>query len=382
MNLVSSQSEMDAATPEQKVNSTPRVLQPEMNRPSIEIVCAASIKAEPVTWLWGGWLARRKFHILGGPPGAGKTTITTGMTATITRSAKWPDATRAPLGSALIISYEDDAADSIVPKLIGSGADLARVHILRGARDEKGRRREFKAERDLPLLLEAAERMRDLSLVVIDPIISALGSVDSHKNLETRQALQPLADLAALADAAVIGVAHLTKGSAGRDPLERLNGSIAFGALARIVLGAARVVAEDGSERRVFCRLKSNIGPDRGGYVYDLVPTTIADGIEPRVLAWGEALDGAARDLLATSETQDLAERTEVAEAQAFLRSLLNDGPMSSKAVYAEARAAGHSERTLRRAQKTLRIEATKDGMRSPWHWRLPLLDAKAAGSS
>ena len=85
-----------------------------------------------------------------------------------------------------------------------------------------------------------------MRLVIVDPIISALGSFDSHKNAETRQALQPFVDAAAGTKAAVLGIAHFSKGTAGREPLERVSGSLAFGALARVVLGAARMKTEDG----------------------------------------------------------------------------------------------------------------------------------------
>ena len=40
--------------------------------------------------------------------------------------------------------------------------------------------------------------------------------------------------------------------------------------------------------------------------------------------------------------------------------------------MYAEGRDAGYSERTIRRAQKALGIEAAKDGLKGPWSWRLP----------
>ena len=40
-------------------------------------------------------------------------------------------------------------------------------------------------------------------------------------------------DFAKASDIAVLGIGHLTKGTAGKDPLERLNGSGAFGRLAR-----------------------------------------------------------------------------------------------------------------------------------------------------
>src|SRR5690606_36944230 len=124
---------------------------------------------------------------------------------------------------------------------------------------ENNESRAFSASRDLSLLTDAVKSIGNVTLAIIDPIVSAMGQVDSHKNLETRQALQPLADFATDTRATVLGITHLSKGSGGRDPLERLLGSVAFGALARVVIGAAKV-DDDGADHRVMARIKSNIG--------------------------------------------------------------------------------------------------------------------------
>ncbi len=57
-------------------------------------------------------------------------------------------------------------------------------------------------------------------------------------------------------------------------------------------------------------------------------------------------------------------------EAGDFLHGLLAEGPVPARRVYAEGREAGHSERTLRRAQKARGIEAIKDGLKGGWLWR------------
>ena len=81
--------------------------------------------------------------------------------------------------------------------------------------------------------------------------------------------MQPVVDFARATNVAIIGISHLTKGTAGKDPLERLNGSVAFGALPRLVMGAAKNQAEgDDEPERIMVRIKSNIGPGGGGYGY------------------------------------------------------------------------------------------------------------------
>jgi len=83
--------------------------------------------------------------------------------------------------------------------------------------------------------------------------------------------------LAAKINAALLGISHLSKNTEGRDPVERVTGSIAFGAVARLVMVAAKgAVAEEGTEgRRILARAKSNLGPDQGGYAYSLVQVPV-----------------------------------------------------------------------------------------------------------
>ncbi|WGJ13746.1 hypothetical protein QEV83_13785 [Methylocapsa sp. D3K7] len=132
---------------------------------------------------------------------------------------------------------------------------------------------------------------------------------DSHKNGETRRSLQPLVDLASDVKATLLGVTHFSKGTSGREPIERITGSIAFAALARVVMVAAKEpAAEDGTAgRRILARAKSNIGPDEGGFAYslELVPMPGDATIEASVAVWGERIDGTARDMLAVAESSD-----------------------------------------------------------------------------
>ncbi len=338
---------------------------------TLDIVRGTDIHPEPITWIWPGWLARGKLHILAGAPGIAKTTVALAFAASLTSGGRWPDGGTVDPADALIISYEDDPADTIVPRLMAMGADLSRIHILRGVRDGR-RQRAFNVQLDLDPLIAAARRMKNLRLVIVDPIVSAIGPVDSHRNLETRQALQPLADFAAASGSVVFGITHLAKGTVGRDPLERLLGSIAFGALARIVLGAAKVQSDDGTDSRVLARIKSNIGPDDGGFYYDL-RLVEACGIETVSVLWGLPIDGSARDLLGNDDEGDPpGEHGAMAEAADFLCGLLSSGSVGAKDVYRHAADAGVARRTLQRAKRKLGIKAVKTQFDGHWEWRLP----------
>ncbi len=204
----------------------------------VQIVCAADITPEPINWLWNGWLATGKVHILGGAPGTGKTTISMAFAATVTTGGCWPDSTQSPIGNVVIWSGEDDPADTLVPRLTLSGADLSKVYFIAAVK-EGNEKRSFDPAHDMEALRRKLAEIGEVSLLIVDPIVSAIAG-DSHKNAEVRRGLQPLADLAASMRCALLGITHFSKGTGGRDPVERLTGSLAFGAVARVVLVAAR----------------------------------------------------------------------------------------------------------------------------------------------
>jgi putative DNA primase/helicase len=273
-------------------------------------------------------------HVLGGAPGTGKTTISMALAATVTTGGRWPDGSRSPVGNVVIWSGEDDPADTLVPRLALSGADLSRVYFIADVFDGDGRR-SFDPARDMEPLRRKLAEIGDVRLLIVDPIVSAVMG-DSHKNAEVRRSLQPLVDLAAFMRCALLGITHFSKGTGGRDPVERLTGSLAFGALARVVMVAAKhqEEGEDGRTVRLFIRAKSNIGPDDGGFEYDLHQGELKThpGIFASSVLWGDAVEGAARELLATADaTGDDGEGGTLNDARRFLSDLLADAPMRSR---------------------------------------------------
>jgi putative DNA primase/helicase len=346
----------------------------ELEGPVIEFVRADTITPEPIKWVWDGFLAGGKLHIVAGAPGTGKTTLALAIAATITTGGRWPDGTRASTGDVLIWSGEDSASDTLVPRLIAAGADRTRIHIVRDVRDGSDRR-PFDPAVDFPDLAVAAARIPDLRLMIVDPIVSAVAG-DSHKNSETRRALQPLVDFAERSGCAILGVSHFSKGTQGRDPVERVTGSLAFGAVARVVLGTAKLRDDEGGGRALV-RAKSNIGPDGGGFRYELRQDSLsgeAAGIVASRVEWSSALSGTAQAILAAAEQETAPdERSAIADAVDFLRAELADGPKPAREVQRISAQAGHAGATLRRAKQDLRVQSVKaDGPNGAWMWLLP----------
>jgi putative DNA primase/helicase len=332
----------------------------------VKIRCGADIKPLPITWLWPGWIPAGKLTILAGAAGTGKTTLALALAAVLTVGGRWPDGTECRArGNVLIWSSEDVADDTLVPRLIASGADLARCHFIEGIAQD-GESVPFDPSQDIPDLRRAAEAIGGVNLLLIDPIVSAVAG-DMHRANDVRRSLQAVVDFADDHGCAVIGITHFAKGGAGKAPQDRVIGSQAFGALARMVLVTAK---EEGSNRRVMARAKSNIAPDDGGVAYSLELVSITGGIDATHAVWDGAIEGTAREILGDVEHDDSEAGGERLDAEQFLRSLLADGPLPTRQIKADADGAGYSWATVRRAQKSLGIAAIKGGMKEGWTWR------------
>ena len=270
----------------------------------------------------------------------------------------------------LIWSGEDSPADTLVPRLMAAGADLSKVYFV-GETTADYELRGFDPATDMQPLMIKATSIPDLALLIIDPIVNAVAG-DSHKNGEVRRALQPVVEFGEKLNCAVLGITHFSKGGQGKDPLERVTGSLAFGALARIVLATAKI--NDGDKtKRIVCRAKSNIGIDTGGFEYDLQEKEVDTGIFSSYALWGDAVDGSAMELLAEPDNRETGNDNQSAldDAKLFLQLLLADGELSQKQIKDDANGAGHSWRTVERAKKELNIRSSKSLLDKCWYWKL-----------
>ena len=337
---------------------------------TVNIRCGADIQPLPITWLWPGWLPAGKLTILAGAAGTGKTTLALGLAAALTVGGRWPDSTHcATKGNVLVWSSEDSPDDTLVPRLIASGADISRCHFIDGITDQ-GESVPFNPSQDILDLHRAVEKIGGVSLLIIDPIVSAV-SGDMHRANDVRRSLQTIVDFATAHGCAVIGISHFSKGGATKTPQDRVIGSQAFGALARMVLVAAK---EEGSSRRVLARAKSNIAQDDGGVEYSLQLTTIDGGIESTYAVWEGVIDGTAREILGEVEHDE----EEGGDSRNDLERMLIDtleyagGKIAVKTLQAEVRDAGYSWDSAKRLKKVLGIESVKLSMSGAWMWCLP----------
>ncbi|CAJ0777718.1 AAA family ATPase [Ralstonia chuxiongensis] len=347
--------------------------------PRAMLTCAANVTPEAITWLWPQWLPAGKLSILAGSPGTGKTTIALSLAATVSAGGTWPDGSRMRRpGRVLMWSSEDDPADTLVPRLMACGANLKNIFFAQKVSDENGELMPFDPSQHMPLLGERLHEMGGADLLIVDPIVSAVTG-DAHRVNDVRRNLQGLVDMAAAHRCAVLGISHFAKGSRGTSPAERVIGSQAFVALARMVLVAAK---DEAAERRVFARAKSNISADDGGIAYAIEQTEATTGINASRIIWGDQIEGAAREILGDVERDDNEdERSLKDSAKDFLSALLADGPVNAKELKKDADGAGYSWPTIHRAATDLGVEKRKIGMKEGWVWALPKMPrAERAG--
>jgi hypothetical protein len=267
---------------------------------------------------------------------------------------------RAPAG-VVLLSTEDGLEDTVVPRLDAAGADLSHILALESITDPgTGAQRLPELPLHVPFVQGAIMRVR-AALCVIDPLTAFLGAeVNSYRDADVRRALWPLAELAANTGAGVVVVRHLNKGNAS-NPLYRGGGSIGIIGAARSGLLVAR--DPDNPDRRVLASTKSNLAKLAPSLAFALDAANGALRI-----GWTGPSSHTAETLLAAPRNDE--ERGELENAKDVLRQILSAGPMPSADVETEARRAGVSVATLRRAKDALNVVSRRP--RGTWTWFLP----------
>ena len=347
---------------------------PALRDSGARLVRMSDVEPEAVECIWHGRLVLGKLNLLDGDPGLGKSTLTADLAARVSRGLPMPDGLPgiAPAG-VVICSAEDGLGDTIRPRLEVAGADLARIVALTIA-DEAGER-SIAIPDDLTALEEAIVAV-GARLVIIDPVMAHLpGTVNSYRDQDVRRALAPLAALADRTGCAIVAVRHLNKASGG-NVLYRGGGSIGIIGAARVGLLVAPDPDDESGSRRVLAVTKCNLAPIAPALGFTVESATVesaAGTVETSGIVWGEATGHTAAQLLAMPSDDE--ERGAVGEAADVLASILAGGPVGAKEAQAEARQAGISEATLRRAKSALGVTARRTGglgSAGRWEWSMP----------
>jgi hypothetical protein len=332
----------------------------------IDFIRLDGVQPEKVRWVWPNRFPRGKFSIIAGAQGKGKSFLSLYMAACISTGGPWPDCEtwRNAVETVVVLSAEDDPADTIRPRFDALQGDPSRVIVVRGTHSGAFNRTDpFDLKTDLRDLEQLIVANQPVGMVIIDPINAYLPSgTNANSDAEVREVLHPLGELAAKLDIAIIGITHLRKGGDVMDALHRVMGSNAFTAYARAVWFVT--VDREDPDCRLLLPGKLSVGKPAPGLKFRIDA--------PGVIEWLGENETAADEAMAPSRPQN-AVGPAVQQAMEFLTNELAAGPKLAAEVKAAAKVQRVSGGTLERARKKLGVVPFREVVRpgEPYWWRL-----------
>jgi hypothetical protein len=340
----------------------------------------SDVRTRAVRWLWPGRIPIGKQTSLIGDPGLGKSLVSLDLAARVATGRDMPDASRGDLygqpAGVVILSAEDDPADTIKPRLEAASADCSRIAILAGVKDAKTGER-MPNLTDLADIDDAVDAV-SAKLVIVDPLMAYVpGQFNSYKDQHMRAVLAPLCQRAAEKGFTLFVVAHLTKPGESAEQAKaiyRAGGSIGIAGNARSVLLAARDTDDPEGRRCVLAPVKCNLAA---------LPPALSYSVEPQgdsiVVVWGEEVDQNADDLVRPPGKDE--EPSKAEKARMFLQDMVTR-PVPSEAVKEAAKHVGISWRTIERVKTSAGVRSQWDPAAGEWlfvplGWEPPTRDAK-----
>jgi putative DNA primase/helicase len=346
---------------------------------ALAVVRVADVKSKKINWLWPSRIARGKLTMIAGMPDVNKSTMTLDLAARTSVGGPLPAGEgTAPLGSTIILTAEDDVADTVRPRLEVAGANLERIYVIAATR-ENNSERTFDLTTDIDKLRKLITVISDVALIIIDPVSAYMGKpgkLDSYRISDVRGTLAPLARMAAETGVAVIGIDHLNK-SGSTQALLRIIGSIAFSAAPRSIYLIVR--DEEHDDIRLFLPANGNNTKIRTGLKFQvkekISPPPVSDPY-PTIEWQTEVVTMTADEAL--GQKHDGRKSKTVDNAKRLLAELLAEKPMLQTDVEAKAASAGIGPRSLKTAKQDMDIVSTKIGGKGKWKWwwSLPGRDA------
>ena len=332
------------------------------------------LKLERLKWLWPNRIPLGKISLLVGDPGIGKSFLSLYMAAQVSTGRPWIDSTNATKpASVIILTAEDDLADTVGVRLKAAGANLSKIHYIDAIVTPESRRGLYNLTKDMDVLIKALQATPDVKLVIIDPITAYMEGKNENKNAEVREYLNPLTELARVADISILGISHFNKNQMTQAAAYRVLGSIGFTAAVRAVW----LVHQDPENEinRLLVPLKGNLSKNPTGLSFSFTSTSVQTETGPADSAYcsfsSEIIYTTAEQLMAPREKKS-PKKDAAAE---WLQDYLKDGPKLAAEIFNVGSQIGFSKRTLERVKSKLAIHAVKsfesDGLTGKWEWSL-----------
>jgi AAA domain len=308
---------------------------------------------------------RGAFHLVCGMKGAGKGTYLSNLAARVTRGELGPNCR-----VIWIASGEDSHAIDVRPRILAAGGDDTLVtYVHRG---------HIKLPDHVEEIRRKALELVDVGLIVLDPVSASLGSgKNSNQDVDVREAIAPLNELADELDAVVVGVRHVGK-DRSRGALSSVLGSVEWVNVPRAVLVVAADDEEEGlhhiqaiagnrvakgSSGRSF-RIEGVLMPEHPE-IEEEVTRAVETGDSGKDVEelLANQLPGRKRVAAATVQDIILEQLATGEKSREYIDTVCKDQVGANPdSVYKSG---------LAPLKKVGKITARKDGMSGGWHWRL-----------
>ena len=293
------------------------------------------------------------------------------MASIVTTGGNWPvNGNKCEEGNVIILSDEDSLEKTIHPRLEANGANLDKIHYLDGIGegDSNSDCKLFNLKSNLNELETMINEIKEVSMIVVDPLSAYLSGIDSYKNTDVRSILSQLSNLAGKYDIAIVGVEHPPKSSNGR-AMNQVGGSIAFVAASR----SAYLVIKDpeDEERRLFLKIKNNLSNYSGGISFTVESHNLLNGIEISKVVWGdEPVTITADEVLSYYNQTEFQHKKELRVK--WVKGELADGPKNAAEVKKKALNEGMTDKEFRNAKKDAGVSSNKTDFDGGWNLYLP----------
>jgi hypothetical protein len=345
-------------------------------------------KPQFLAWLWPERIAIGKLTLIEGESNSGTSFVVTDLAARVTSGSPWPGTTLSqtplsqttgspttdaqPAGAPPILSEPgahvlfvnggDNIGDTLTPRLISMGANMADVTILAGidthdpAEMRAGKtdtRRRLCLPADLGHIEYQLRQRPDTRLVVVDSL-----SDFCQTDKQFRETLRGLHEMAERCHVAVVATARPKNGRSARSKLQPSADRRAESV--RCVLNVL-VDPQDPSQRY--------LAPARMNFCREpqWLPFRIGEGI----IDWGQPLETAPVYRRQTAAAQEKV--TLLQEAMDCLRDTLATGDLPALSALKQVMECGFSKGTVVRARRELGVRSYREGfgVGGMWYWSL-----------
>lgn len=317
----------------------------------------SEVPEETLDWLWYPYICRGTLGLLDGDPGDGKSQFCAWLCARISRGDTLPGGDSIKPANVFLFNFEDLKGSVIKPRLAANGADLSRVFI---------QSRPFQLTEELVEWLDGEIAEKRPALVILDPIQAFMSGVDGNSNIDVREFMSRLGEIAAKYLCAIICVRHFGKSEQDKAMKKGL-GSTDFVGISRNQWGQAR--RTDGVPGFILLHMKTNF--ERGkSMLFTMSDADGRKGEQPKI-AFDSFDDVDADSFFAAPLAKRGPAPDDCEYAEEYLRERLADKAVLVRIIKRDCEARGITNSTRNRAANNLKVVKTRqdDGR---WTWSLP----------